>query len=104
MFQDVIKYSLACCMLDPLFRNIPCRCDIIILSWLLTFYGMFTFSYGQTGSGKTYTMEGEKSENCSWNEDPLAGVIPRAMSQLFSRLNDMVGRLHHAASEIVRTV
>ena len=56
---------------------------------------MFVYSYGQTGSGKTYTMEGEKTENCNWNDDPLAGVIPRAMCQIFSRLNAMVRRVDY---------
>ena len=49
-------------------------------------------SYGQTGTGKTFTMEGERSEDpsISWEDDPLTGIIPRAMSQLFSRLRVQV--------------
>jgi len=49
-------------------------------------------SYGQTGTGKTFTMEGERSEDpsISWEDDPLTGIIPRAMSQLFSRLQRQV--------------
>jgi len=53
-------------------------------------------SYGQTGTGKTFTMEGERSEDpsVSWEDDPLVGIIPRAMSQLFSRLQRQV-IFHH---------
>jgi len=49
-------------------------------------------SYGQTGTGKTFTMEGERSDDpsISWEDDPLIGIIPRAMSQLFSRLQRQV--------------
>ena len=45
--------------------------------------------YGQTGTGKTFTMEGERSPegSYSWQDDPLAGIIPRALHQLFSKLN-----------------
>ena len=50
-------------------------------------YGII-FSYGQTGTGKTYTMEGERSvgDDYTWDTDPRAGIIPRALSQLFDCL------------------
>jgi len=37
-------------------------------------------------------MEGERGEDqsISWEDDPLIGIIPRAMSQLFSRLQKQV--------------
>ncbi|CAD7703838.1 unnamed protein product [Ostreobium quekettii] len=44
------------------------------------------FAYGQTGTGKTYTMEGA---NCGASEGDLpndAGVIPRAVKQIFDHL------------------
>lgn len=49
-------------------------------------------SYGQTGTGKTYTMEGERSPegSLSWEEDPLAGIIPRSLHQLFEQLEKQV--------------
>ena len=49
-------------------------------------------SYGQTGTGKTYTMEGERSPEgaLSWEQDPLAGIIPRALHQLFEQLSTQV--------------
>ena len=52
----------------------------------------FCFSYGQTGTGKTYTMEGERDHRAhgSWEDDPLAGIVPRAMHQLFNRLQTQV--------------
>ncbi|WJX84841.1 Kinesin-like protein KIN-5C [Trifolium repens] len=47
------------------------------------------FAYGQTGTGKTYTMEGEckKSKSGPNGElPPEAGVIPRAVKQIFDTL------------------
>ncbi|NWU62843.1 KIF11 protein, partial [Pterocles burchelli] len=46
------------------------------------------YSYGQTGTGKTFTMEGERSPNeeYTWEEDPLAGIIPRTLHQIFEKL------------------
>ena len=52
-------------------------------------YNCTVFAYGQTGTGKTYTMEGERSkgeQTYSWEEDPTAGIIPRALHQLFETL------------------
>ena len=50
-------------------------------------------SYGQTGTGKTFTMEGERSPEgaLTWEDDPLAGIIPRSLSHLFSKLNGQAG-------------
>ena len=53
-------------------------------------YNCTVFAYGQTGTGKTYTMEGERSKEddvCSWEDDPTAGIIPRALHQLFETLS-----------------
>ncbi|XP_066984461.1 kinesin-like protein KIF11 [Macrobrachium rosenbergii] len=45
------------------------------------------FAYGQTGTGKTFTMEGDRTaDNTSWDEDPLAGIIPRCVNHLFDEL------------------
>ncbi|CAH8857007.1 unnamed protein product [Trichobilharzia szidati] len=51
-------------------------------------YNCTIFAYGQTGSGKTFTMTGERSDKLryTWESDPLAGIIPRALSQLFETL------------------
>ncbi|XP_071947122.1 kinesin-like protein KIF11-B [Antedon mediterranea] len=61
-----------------------------ILDEVLAGYNCTVFAYGQTGTGKTFTMEGERTKNLelSWEEDPLAGVIPRAMHQIFDKLKD----------------
>lgn len=47
-------------------------------------------SYGQTGTGKTFTMEGERSPDgqFTWEDDPLAGIIPRTLHQIFEKLSD----------------
>ena len=52
-----------------------------------------TCRYGQTGTGKTFTMEGERSPEgaLTWEDDPLAGIIPRSLSHLFSKLNGLAG-------------
>jgi len=53
-------------------------------------YNCTVFAYGQTGSGKTFTMEGrhDTSEDFAWNTDPTAGIIPRALDQIFSVLGE----------------
>ena len=75
---------------------------LVFILWLFTLHQHLDFgwdlwsllglSYGQTGSGKTYTMEGERSEDpsISWEDDPLAGIIPRTLHHLFSRLQKQV--------------
>lgn len=58
-----------------------------LIEEVLKGYNCTVFAYGQTGTGKTYTMEGERnSSNCSWEEDPAAGIIPRSLHQLFEEL------------------
>uniref|UniRef100_A0A673HAZ3 Kinesin-like protein n=1 Tax=Sinocyclocheilus rhinocerous TaxID=307959 RepID=A0A673HAZ3_9TELE len=39
---------------------------------------------------KTFTMEGERSPNeeFTWEEDPLAGIIPRTLHQIFEKLSN----------------
>lgn len=47
-------------------------------------YRVCIFAYGQTGSGKTYTMEGAP------DKDPRqAGMIPRAVDQVFSTASSL---------------
>jgi kinesin family protein 11 len=49
--------------------------------------------YGQTGTGKTYTMEGfhsvKSDDPVVLENDPHIGIIPRAVSNLFSSLNSI---------------
>ncbi|XP_077180582.1 kinesin-like protein KIFC1 [Paroedura picta] len=47
-------------------------------------YHVCIFAYGQTGSGKTYTMEGPEELSPS-----TAGMIPRAMQQIFQAARQM---------------
>eukprot|EP00794_Sanderia_malayensis_P005442 gene5442-6121_t len=60
-----------------------------VIDEVLMGYNCTIFAYGQTGTGKTFTMEGERTpgNKFTWEEDPLAGIIPRAMHQLFERLS-----------------
>jgi len=55
---------------------------------VLTGYNCTIFAYGQTGTGKTFTMEGERTpgDKYTWQDDPLAGIVPRAMHHLFEKL------------------
>ncbi|CAH0731302.1 unnamed protein product, partial [Brenthis ino] len=58
-----------------------------LIEEVLAGYNCTVFAYGQTGTGKTHTMVGEAANNeTTWQSDPLAGIIPRALSQLFDEL------------------
>ncbi|KAI5637348.1 kinesin motor domain-containing protein [Phthorimaea operculella] len=58
-----------------------------LIAEVLAGYNCTVFAYGQTGTGKTHTMVGESTgEGTTWQNDPLAGIIPRALSQLFDEL------------------
>ncbi|XP_041865820.1 kinesin-like protein KIF11 isoform X2 [Melanotaenia boesemani] len=66
------------------YRSVVCP----ILDEVIMGYNCTVFAYGQTGTGKTFTMEGERSpdEQFTWEEDPLAGIIPRTLHQIFEKL------------------
>ncbi|XP_015874209.3 kinesin-like protein KIN-5D [Ziziphus jujuba] len=56
-----------------------------IVNEVLEGYNCTIFAYGQTGTGKTYTMEGgSRKKNGEFPSD--AGVIPRAVKQIFDIL------------------
>lgn len=57
-----------------------------IVNEMLEGFNCTIFAYGQTGTGKTYTMEGagKKTESIELPID--AGVIPRAVEQIFRAL------------------
>ncbi|CAF4881148.1 unnamed protein product [Pieris macdunnoughi] len=58
-----------------------------LIEEVLAGYNCTVFAYGQTGTGKTHTMVGEPAScETSWQTDPEAGIIPRALSQLFDEL------------------
>ncbi|XP_046563790.1 kinesin-like protein KIF11-B [Haliotis rubra] len=61
-----------------------------IVDEVLQGYNCTVFAYGQTGTGKTFTMEGDRSDdpNISWEDDPLAGIIPRTMYHIFEKLQN----------------
>ncbi|KAB0343359.1 hypothetical protein FD754_020285, partial [Muntiacus muntjak] len=44
----------------------------------------------ENANGKTFTVEGERSPNeeYTWEEDPLAGIIPGTLHQIFEKLTD----------------
>lgn len=53
---------------------------------MLSGYNCTIFAYGQTGTGKTYTMTGDMADRFGSYSD-TAGIIPRALYQLFTRLS-----------------
>eukprot|EP00043_Microstomoeca_roanoka_P016089 m.163046 g.163046 ORF g.163046 m.163046 type:complete len:1042 (+) comp16388_c0_seq78:297-3422(+) len=58
-----------------------------LLDEVLTGFNCTVFAYGQTGTGKTHTMEGYKTGDfATYLEDPGLGIIPRALHQLFEKL------------------
>ncbi|XP_075072250.1 kinesin-like protein KIF11 [Mixophyes fleayi] len=61
-----------------------------ILDEVIMGYNCTIFAYGQTGTGKTFTMEGERTadEEFTWEQDPLAGIIPRTLHQIFEKLSE----------------
>ncbi|XP_038143374.1 kinesin-like protein KIF11 isoform X1 [Cyprinodon tularosa] len=68
------------------YRSVVCP----ILDEVIMGYNCTVFAYGQTGTGKTFTMEGERSPDAAftWEEDPLAGIIPRTLHQIFEKLSE----------------
>ena len=54
-------------------------------------YNCTVFAYGQTGTGKTFTMEGgdgREDPSVTWETDPTAGIIPRALAQILDSLKE----------------
>ncbi|KAK9804380.1 hypothetical protein WJX72_010110 [[Myrmecia] bisecta] len=59
-----------------------------IVEEVLEGFNCTIFAYGQTGTGKTYTMEGgDRNSTDGSNLSEVAGVIPRAISQIFNHLD-----------------
>ncbi|KAF9594403.1 hypothetical protein IFM89_031005 [Coptis chinensis] len=70
-------------------RDLYDQAVVPIVNEVLEGFNCTIFAYGQTGTGKTYTMEGgsKKSKNESKGQlPPEAGVIPRAVKQIFDTL------------------
>lgn len=57
-----------------------------IVSEVLEGFNCTVFAYGQTGTGKTYTMEGGGMRSKGGELPVEAGVIPRAVRQIFDTL------------------
>ena len=61
---------------------------ITIISDVLSVYNCTSFAYGQNGTGDTFTMERERSADPAvpWEDDPLKGIICRALASIFDVL------------------
>ncbi|MCO5558636.1 hypothetical protein L7F22_012222 [Adiantum nelumboides] len=57
-----------------------------IVNEVLEGFNCTIFAYGQTGTGKTYTMEGGGRNSRNGELPSEAGVIPRAIKQIFDTL------------------
>lgn len=57
-----------------------------IVNEVLEGFNCTIFAYGQTGTGKTYTMEGAGRKSRNGELPPDAGVISRAIKQIFDTL------------------
>eukprot|EP00698_Gefionella_okellyi_P006100 TRINITY_DN15560_c0_g1_i1.p1 TRINITY_DN15560_c0_g1~~TRINITY_DN15560_c0_g1_i1.p1 ORF type:complete len:947 (-),score=290.46 TRINITY_DN15560_c0_g1_i1:97-2853(-) len=57
-----------------------------IVEEVLKGFNCTIFAYGQTGTGKTYTMEGSRLRDETGKCDVHAGVIPRAIAQIFENI------------------
>ncbi|KAK6126050.1 hypothetical protein DH2020_040164 [Rehmannia glutinosa] len=67
-----------------LYDNVVAR----VVNEVLEGYSWTIFAYGQTGTGKTYTMEGEARKEKNGQLHKNAGVIPRAVQQIFDILEN----------------
>lgn len=61
------------------------------LDEMLQGYNCTIFAYGQTGTGKTYTMTGDFNLDERGEAAANAGIVPRALVELFKRLSGSAG-------------
>ncbi|EFN55673.1 hypothetical protein CHLNCDRAFT_133904 [Chlorella variabilis] len=54
-------------------------------------YNASIVAYGQTGTGKTYTMEGERAPSALGGASHSAGIIPRAIEDVFAYIQRDTG-------------
>ena len=62
-------------------------------------YNCTVFAYGQTGTGKTFTMEGgdgREEPGVTWENDPTAGIIPRALANILDKLKEQSDQLEYS--------
>jgi kinesin family protein 11 len=58
-----------------------------IVQEVLDGFNCTIFAYGQTGTGKTFTMEGGPRNSVDGKQlSAVAGVIPRAIKQIFEAI------------------
>ena len=81
------------CTLHPP-RPCPCRCHPRRRCLPPTppqGYNASIVAYGQTGTGKTYTMEGERAPSALGGASHSAGIIPRAIEDVFAYIQRDTG-------------
>ncbi|VEL43512.1 unnamed protein product [Protopolystoma xenopodis] len=62
--------------------------------------------YGRSGSGKTYTMTGERSDTLRYGceMDPVIGLVPRALSDIFNYLESIDSLGGRTKTSIIATI
>eukprot|EP01133_Synstelium_polycarpum_P020248 gene20248-24277_t len=55
-------------------------------------YNAAIIAYGKTGTGKTFTMLGDQEESPSIEIEGQCGIIPRAMSDLIQRIDEIASQ------------
>ncbi|PKS08291.1 hypothetical protein jhhlp_005235 [Lomentospora prolificans] len=76
IFDEVVR---------PILDEVRYRSGVYFVH-MLKGYNCTIFAYGQTGTGKTYTMSGDMSETLGILSD-AAGIIPRVLQALFTKLH-----------------
>ena len=80
---------------DHVFGQNSSQCDLYenvvvpLLDGFFNGYNATVLAYGQTGSGKTYSMGTCAAMNSNDNEEVDNGVIPKAIKELFYRIEKL---------------
>jgi len=66
-----------------------------VVNDVMSGYNGTIMAYGQTGSGKTFTIFGKKplQNNNDAINDPDAGIVPRAVKQIFESIRKSEGKV-----------
>ena len=93
-------------VVEPLIAQVTCIMSFFYFGFqllkslkVMEGYNCTVFAYGQTGTGKTFTMEGGNGKDdpgVTWETDPTAGIIPRALAQIFDSLKEQSDNVEYS--------